>query len=404
MKSIVVFVATVLALVGAAQVCGIARTPIQGTFSTSGVYAVVRTSCGPNQFNLSPTGNLNGSYSLTIASTDPDGSNAIDADLLEGSKSFAQLTIGARMFIFVLIDASGSQVPYLQSVANTVANGIKNGINNNGNTYKNVTIAAAYFDGTEKITMLKDWDTNVQEVLDAITKKFSGTETYKPADNATNLYGAYDQALRSLEKQMNNSVPGLQVYPNGMIILTGDGIDTASSWYGPANKKFYQPVWSDVTSRVAIQSGYRYGAFPTIVLNGVNNVYRKTISFATPYITFNSSDATNNVTTIFTSQASTYSNANQGYWLAKWCSPHRPVTFTINETEDIPNPNRRGVVFGIVPDLGVPFNTPAPPALDTIYFDASKFSKGCDINAYVNSAQSVSVVFALVVLAVAALF
>ena len=76
------------------------------------------------------------------------------------------------MFIFILIDASGSQVPYLKSVTQSIVDGVRNGINQNATIYQNVTLAAAYFDGTEKITMLKDWDTNVSNVLDAITTKF----------------------------------------------------------------------------------------------------------------------------------------------------------------------------------------------------------------------------------------
>jgi len=386
MRSAVVFVAAILALVAAQQSCSIDLTPIQGTFSTSGVYSVVRTSCTTGGRNpvYTPTSQFNTTYTLTATQ---DG---ISGDLYESSTAFNQLNIGARMFIFILIDASGSQVPYLKSVTSSIVNGVRNGINQNATIYQNVTLAAAYFDGTEKITMLKDWDTNVNNVLDAITTKFNGAETYKPADNATNWRGAYDQALRSLEKQMNNSVPGLKVFPSGLIVTSGDAVDTAGSWYPVGSRKFYKPFWT--TNKIAVQSGYRYGSwsFPN---TGGKFDFGSVISWNSTVL-----DAANALSNNFASGSSSFAIANQGYWLAKWCSPIRATTYTVNLTEDYPDPNSHRVVFNIVSD------SQGSASTDPVPFQSNNFAKGCDINAYVNSAQSVSVMFAVVVLAVAALF
>jgi len=347
------------------------KTPISGTFSSSGVYTVARTSC-LQQGTVVPT-NTNSSTAFAFST---DGRSN---DLFETTNQANALDLGNRLFVFLLIDASASQVNFLPSVVNSLTTGLTNGISGNSLSYQNVTMAAAYFDGSEKITYIRDWSTDVTSVLKSVNDKFTSGQ-WKPSDPSTNLNGAYDQALRAVDLKMNQTFPGLKTWPSGAIFMTGDTTDTAGSWFPPGYSLYYQPFWNIQTT--VISSGYRYGS---TFINNVN----------AGQLIWNTTTPTADVvlSTYIGAQASDFATSAKGYWLLKTCTALRSVTF--------PDPF---VGFVNLHTISVAMANPSDSgSLSTVRFEAKGFSKGCDITTYVNSAQSIAYSALAVVLVVAAL-
>jgi len=348
------------------------KSPISGTFSSSGVYSVVRTSCFDGSTSYVPN-NRNDSILFNVAT---DG---VSNDLFETTSQANALDLGNRLFVFLLIDASGSQVNFLPSVVNSLTTGLQNGISGNSLSFQNVTMAAAYFDGTEKITYIKDWSTDVTAVLKAVNDKFTNGQ-WNPSDKSTNLNGAYDQALRAVDLKMNQTFPGFKTWPTGLIFVTGDTIDTAGSYFAPQTSYAYSPFWN--IDKIVISSGYRYGN------NFVNNIG------ALGPIVWNATAPTADVTlsTYLGTYGTTFSTSAKGYWLLKTCTALRDVTF--------PDP-----YVGFVNVHTAQFSLANPSVSGTVRavrFEAKGFSKGCDITTYVNSAESIVVSALAVIVAIAA--
>jgi len=345
-------------------------TPISGTFSSSGVWTVVRTSCN-NGVKYVPT-NTNSSTSFAFATDN------VPNDVFETTSQANALNMGNSLFVFLLIDASGSQVNFLPSVVNSLTTGLQNGISGNSLSYQNVTMAAAYFDGTEKITYIKGWSTDVTAVLKAVNDKFTNGQ-WSPSDKSTNLNGAYEQALRAVDLKMNQTFPGFKSWPTGAIFITGDTTDTAGSWYPTTSSFFFSPFWSITTT--VISSGYRYGT------NFINNNNAGQIIWNS---TLPTADVT--LTTYLGLNAEDFSTSAKGYWLVKACTALRDVTFPA------PYPT-----FSNVHTARFSMANPSDNGAGTVYFDAKGFSKGCDVTTYVNSAQSIAFSALAVILVVAAL-
>lgn len=164
MKTVIVGLA-ILACVFAQ--CTIEGTPIFGTFSGSGVYQVIRTQCLVN-------GNAAYTNALPVGNHLRTFIDNVEADIFESTGTITPMTVGARTFMFLLIDASASQVGYIQTAVNILVSGIRNGLNSNTAAYQNnVTMAAAFFDGRTDIQMIADWNNDWSSVLNAVSNQFT---------------------------------------------------------------------------------------------------------------------------------------------------------------------------------------------------------------------------------------
>ncbi|PRP76597.1 hypothetical protein PROFUN_15006 [Planoprotostelium fungivorum] len=321
----------------------------RGTFSKSGVFSLVRTTV-----NGIPSQSLDLGTGFQASIDDSQVDN-------ESSLSTEPWAVSSQLYVFVLVDASGSQQAYLSNVVSNLTTLISTNLANNG--YQNVTIATAYFDGQNGYQMLKDWTTNVDSALSAIYDKFSNGN-YKATDPATNLNGAYIAAHQYVRKKiLSQSL--LTTVPQGLIIFTGDGKDTAQSSYAPGSNSVNEVdpnsyLSSNQLSNFWLQSGASF-----------SNPFSNPITYSSALV-----NSSTDVASLFTNHFSTkYNNSNAGYWLVKLCTATRPVSYDYNKTlaQLVPsyNPDYHTATF----QLNAGFqSTPV-----TVAYNASSFSRGCDI-------------------------
>jgi len=341
------------------QYCSLSSTGVSGTYSKSGVYTLFRSQC-PIQYSQQLTG---GRFTFQV---DSISDNLLT---LESNARVTPYQIAAQLYVFVLIDASGSQAPNVNTTAATVKRYINSAMTSNG--FQNVSVATAYFDGSNNFTLIGGW-TDFASAADQVASQFN-TDSFVPTDSATNFYGAYLEAHNYLTRKIATVKP-LEVVPTGLIILASDGYDTAGSVrptdLPAANSRFRTVVFGGPNYNQGVLSGLAQDSGGLVV-------------------NISSSQADNNTFTYFQNLAVAYNQTNQGYWLAKYCSPSRPVTRDWRSLGELTDPNIRSLTIGYTNASGVvgPFK-----------YNATLFTKGCNVDAPLSMASALTMSLALLLL------
>jgi len=329
--------------------CTLQDVPYNGVFSSSGVYKVFRTLCNgiPTQ-----TG-----FPINYLSV---GVDSVTADNTETVTSYQALQLAAQLNVFILVDGSGSQVASLPNTVTQLKTLVNSGFSNNN--YQNVSVAAAYFDGENGYKLLSDW-TDANSALQTIYNKFSSN--YLPTDNSTNFYGAYQAAESYLDAKMAKYYWGNTI-ASGLMIVTGNGYDTASSYYQINSANYPAPKYSHATLAMApaLYSALLGQIADTVVVLDNPNYNTQAANYFRNYFNDN------------------YATSAQGYWLAKHCAAARPISYKNTNTFVDPNVHRlsinyRGTTGAIISSVGSSFNV-------------ANFTKGCNINASINSVSALT--------------
>jgi len=323
----------------------------KGKFSSSGVWTLSQVKCGKDVYRSKPE-----AFKSTI-------------DVSEAAVQVGSYPITQNNYVLLLVDASGSQKDWLYDLTSKLMGQLPDQL-----AFSNISICVAIFDGRSDVRILADWTTDVKKGLSSLGELQQ--KDYVIPDTASNLNGAIVAMGERLNAKVN-STRSLTTFSQGLLILTGDGKDTAGSAFNLGMTPMPSLLasltagsWKKLRFAVLYSGAYD---LRSAVFAGL-----KPTSGATYMAAGNGT--TNQYATVFQSISEDFGNSTVNLRLVKVCTPLRSNDTPWNRTLALEmnsprfNPNLRQ--FTINYEETDKLKTEA----NQFYLLANGFSKGCDLN------------------------